>query len=341
MIGMFSLFCSSIGAETRSSDAQKSLSPQATLEPNRKRDDPRLSAPGQFEVDEESAQRALERTLVQTGALLLQAGQVDLETRLNFARNQQSIPIFFPPIEPNFLSTEERRDSILSLNLQMRIGLPFESQLELGIPYQYLDRSTVTRVGYQIASQTSDSHASAGDVTLAIAKTLWHEKGRHPDLIARFRWDTDTGGNGNPEALKAGSGYNEYTTSLTVTKRQDPLIFTGNLSYQYTEKERGVQPGKTIGLSIGTVLAASPETSLRLVLNQSFVSETKANQQKIFGSDHVIGSLLIGASSVLDNRNFLNVSVDIGLSDEASDYSLNIAYTRRFSGIFSHKKSAK
>jgi len=341
-VGVLSLFCPPIGAQARSSDTQQpSSSHQASSESDTKREDPRPSAPGQFKVDEESAQRALERTLVQTGALLLQTGQVDLETRLNFARNQQSIPIFFPSTEPNFLSTEERRDSMLNLNLQIRIGLPFDSQLEFGIPYQYIDRSIVTRVGYQTASQISHSHASTGDITLAVAKTLLHEKGQHPDLIARFRWDTNTGENGHPEALKAGSGYNEYTTSLTVTKRQDPLIFTGNLSYQHTEKKQGIQPGKTIGLSIGTVLAASPKTSLQLALNQSFVSETKINQHTIFGSDHVIGSLLIGASSVLDNRNFLDVSVDIGLSDEASDYSLNIAYTRRFSGLFSHKKNTK
>src|SRR5687767_5468809 len=45
---------------------------------------PRGPAPGQFEVDEEAVQRALERALVQTGALLLDPGTVEIEPRFSY-----------------------------------------------------------------------------------------------------------------------------------------------------------------------------------------------------------------------------------------------------------------
>jgi len=57
----------------------------------------------------------------------------------------------------------------------------------------------------------------------------------------------------------------------------------------------------------------------------------------VSGSDQVISSFSLGASSVIDRGNFLNVSVEMGLTEEATDYSLNIAYIKRFSGIFSSK----
>jgi len=295
----------------------------------------KLAAPGKFEVDEESAQRALERTLVQSGALLLQSGQIDFETSLNFARNQKKIPVFFERDGTSFLSTDELRDSILLAAFQLRMGLPFESQLEFGLPYQYIDSSSVTRIGNQIASESSSTNAATGDITLSIAKTLLKEKGPRPDVIARFNWDADNGDkNVQDDSLGAGSGHNEFGGSLTITKRQDPLIFTANLNYEYAKAKHSVQPGESLGFSIGTVLAASPETSIRIALNQTFVGETEINNQKIFGSDRVIGALTLSASSVLDRRNFMNVSVEMGLTDDATDYSLNIAYIRRFSGLF-------
>jgi hypothetical protein len=296
------------------------------------------TAPGQFDVDEESAQRALERTLVQSGALLLQSGQIDLETSLSITRNQQSVPAFINTDTGLLAASEERRDSTLGAALNLRIGLPFESQLELGLPYQYIDNTSITRVGFEVATQKSTYDDGMGDVSIGIAKTLLKEKGRRPDLIARLNWNADNGDRNQQEGSQGiGSGHNELSASLTVTKRQDPLIFTGNIRYEYAEEKHKTQPGQGIGLTIGTVLSASPETSIRFALNQTFVSETKVNNQNIIGSDRVISSFSLGASSVIDRGNFLNVSVDMGLTEEATDYSLNIAYIKRFSGLFSSK----
>ena len=299
---------------------------------------PKPAAPGQFDIDEESAQRALERTLVQSGALLLQSGQIDLETSLSIARNQQSVPAFINTDTGLLAASEERRDSTLGAALNLRMGLPFESQLELGLPYQYIDNTSITRVGFEVDTQKSTYDDGIGDVSIGIAKTLLKEKGRRPDLIARLSWNADNGDRNQQEGSQGiGSGHNELSGSLTVTKRQDPLIFTGNIRYEYAEEKHNTQPGQSIGLTIGTVLAASPETSIRLALNQTFVSETNVNNQNIIGSDKVISSFSLGASSVIDRRNFLNVSVDMGLTEEATDYVLNIAYIKRFSGVFSSK----
>ena len=49
-------------------------------------------APGQFEVDEEAIERALERTLVQEGVLLLPLGQAEIEPSFTYTRREFDVP---------------------------------------------------------------------------------------------------------------------------------------------------------------------------------------------------------------------------------------------------------
>lgn len=44
-------------------------------------------------------------------------------------------------------------------------------------------------------------------------------------------------------------------------------------SYGTTFEKDAINPGDQLGFSVGALLAASPETSLRVILNQTFVTE--------------------------------------------------------------------
>jgi hypothetical protein len=64
------------------------------------------AAPGQFEVDEEAAERALERTLVVTGALLLPFGKAEIQPRFAYIRSEEDAPtahcqLFFNIVLPH------------------------------------------------------------------------------------------------------------------------------------------------------------------------------------------------------------------------------------------------
>jgi hypothetical protein len=52
-------------------------------------------APGEFDVAEEDIDRALERTLVQTGALLLPFGQAEVEPYFSYTRQEDNVPALF------------------------------------------------------------------------------------------------------------------------------------------------------------------------------------------------------------------------------------------------------
>jgi len=290
--------------------------------------EPVPAAPGQFEVDEDEIDRALDRTLVQSGALLLPVGWIELEPRLSYLRRELDTPLLFIDGDPAFLAEGSvRRDEILG-GLSLRVGLPFDSQLELDLPYRYVDQSTVAVVN-GVATEDDTDGSGFGDFSVGIAKTIFLERDWRPDLVGRLTWDTASGRERN-DGVVLGTSVNEIIGSLSAVKRQDPLAFTGGLSYRTAFEQDGLDPGDEVGLSLGAILAASPETSLRLTLSQRFIQETSLDGDRIAGSDGVVGVLSIGASSILGLGAFLDVSADIGLTDDAPDYAVTVSVPIRF-----------
>jgi len=283
-------------------------------------------APGQFEVDEDAIDRALERTLVRTGALLLPVGKAEVEPSFTFTRRVTDVPVFLTVGGTQFLTEQERRRNEFDAELGLRVGLPFDSQLELALPYTLVDES---RVIDAVDQETDDTGHGLGDLRVGLAKTVLREGAWWPDLIARVTWDSDLGEDSD-DGVSLGGGTHELSGSLTAVRRQDPLVFVGSVSYQTAFEEDGVDPGDQLGVALGTLLAASPETSLRFFLDQSFVEETEVDGRTIDGSDQVAASLVIGASSVLGAGVFLDVTASVGLTDDAPDYAVAVSLPIRF-----------
>lgn len=286
--------------------------------------------PGQFEVDEEAIERALERALVQTGALLLRPGTIEIEPSFSYVRREDDAagPLLRVDDESLAASGLTRRQNALQAALTLRLGLPFDAQLEVGVPYAYEDVSTVTRAEFApLAEQKRDGHG-LGDVRLGLAKSLLREREWVPNLIGRVSWDSTTGQ--TDDGIVLGSGFHEITGALTATKRQDPLVFVGGLAYTGVLERNNVDPGDQLNFVLGPVLAASPETSLRFLLNQIFAGRTAIAGDERPGSDQVSTSLILGASSVLTPRLLLDASAGLGLTDDAPDYSITVSLPIRF-----------
>jgi hypothetical protein len=281
------------------------------------------AAPGTFAVDPEAAERALERTLVQEGALLLPFGAVDVEPGFTYVRRETTRPIFQQEDDLLQLGTEQTRENDLTGSLDFRFGLPWKSQFELSIPYTYKEESVVIP-----GAEDSSSASGFGDVGVGVAKELLRERGWRPDLLARVTWDVETGEEKNDIVL--GNGFHSITGSLTALKRQDPLAFIGSAFYSTSFEKDDVDPGDEFGFVLGTVLAASPDTSLSLSLQQTFSKEVKFSGNSAPGSDQVSSLLVIGASSVLGRGVFLSVNAGVGLTDDAPDYFVGVSLPIRF-----------
>ena len=197
-------------------------------------------------------------------------------------------------------------------------------ELARKLVHRFEDLSTVTSTGAANATTEDSRNAMGfGDLDVSISKGLLREHGWWPDLIAAVSWNADTGQTDNGVPL--GTGFNEVGASLTASKSQEPMVFVGRVSYDHAFEEHSIQPGDALGFSLGTVLAASPETALSFFLDQHFFSKTEVNGNNVSGSDEVVSLFNIGASSILSQSVLLNAELGIGLTDSAPDYTVMVS----------------
>lgn len=292
------------------------------------------SGPGSFSVDVEAAQRALERNLTQTGALLLPAGQIDFEPSLGYTRRETSSPSYYSiatstnPADVVLAPQQVKRDETTG-NLALKIGLPWDSQLEFGLPYSFVHQSLLTDLGSYGRSIGSANGSGLGDLSVGVAKTLTRERGWRPDLIGRLTYIV---GNGNKSDNGVGlpGGNPAAQVQLVALKRQDPLAFVGSLSYQKAFEKDHIKQGDQIGFSVGTVLAASPQTSLQFSFSQTFVQKLKINGSEIPGTEQTVGMFNVGASSILSKNVMFNTVLSMGLSNDAPKYAILFTLPIRF-----------
>lgn len=289
----------------------------------------RPAAPGQFEVDEEEIDRALERSLVQQGVLLLPFGKAEIEPSFSFTRREAEVPTFFVEDGTRFVALNRVRRNEFRTGLALRVGLPFDSQFTIAAPFRYVDQSRVTTVASRVRGETSATGSGFGDLRVDFAKTLAREQNWRPDVVAEISWDTDTAET-RDNGVILGGGFHELGGSLRMVKRQDPLAFVGSVSYEKAFEANGVEPGDELGFALGAVLAASPATSLRLFFNVAFIEDAEVDGQVIRGSDDVIGTFTVGGSSIILPGGFLDIAATLGVTDRGLDFALITSLPIRF-----------
>jgi hypothetical protein len=291
---------------------------------------PEKPKPGAFEVDEEAAERALERTLTQVGALLIPFSQAELQPFFTYTRQELDTIVLAPVAGQVQLGKGKVRINRFDSGVFSRLGLPWDSQLEFRIPYALVDQSRTNFPGLGAqASEFKDSGSHLSDIQLGFAKTLFREKSWRPDLIARLTWTAPTGRSFD-DKVALGGGFHRLRGEMTMLKRQDPLAFRGTFFYEGAFDENNDNPGDQFGFDIGAFLAASPETSLSISLQQTFIDKIKINGHTIRGSDRVISAFVFGASTIIAKDVLVSVFGGIGLTKDSPDYFVNISVPVRF-----------
>ncbi len=282
-----------------------------------------------LEVDPQTAERALERTLVQGGALLLPTWQMEFGPSLSYSLNQFDFPALISDGGEVLLGSSEVERTVFTTNLDVRIGLPFDSQFELGLPYRWADEETRTRIlGAPFGQTDNRSGNGVGSLRVGLAKTFVRERGWRPDVVGRVTWDTGSGDRTDNDIF-LGGGFESISASLTFIKRSDPMVFLGSVSYETFDEDNDVEPGDQFAFSVGTALAVSPSSSLFATVSNQFLSETDVAGDRIDGSDITAVSLNLGASTIVARGILLNLTTGIGVSDDAPDYSIGLSASVR------------
>jgi hypothetical protein len=283
---------------------------------------------GRLIVDEVAAERALERTLVQAGALLLPQGAFEFTPSVSMGISELELATIVDTGAGDELGVLRLDRSIYSLGLTARIGLPFESQLELGIPYRSVTEDSTLSVLSGVVGNASRTGRGAGDFVVGLSKTLLRESGSAPDMIGRIVWNTGEGSESDNGVL-LGSGLSSLTGSLSFVKRLDPLALFLSLEYQDSGSSGNFDPGNAFAVSFGTGLAVSPESSLFASIKHRSVAKSKIAGETVANSDLDVTSLTLGFSTILSRGTLLNLYSEVGMSDDAPDYSLGFSIPMR------------
>ena len=286
------------------------------------------SDPSRLSVDLVAAERALERTLVEAGALLLPRGAFDLTPSLSFAVSDFEVATIVDGAAEGELGILRVDQTVTSLGLTARVGLPFDSQLELGLPYQSITEESALSVLSGPISRTKETGRGSGDLRIGISKTLVRENGFVPDVVGRLTWNTGQGTESD-NGIFLGGGVPSLSGSLSFVKRKDPLALFLSLDYQDSRRQDGVKPGDAFGISLGTGLAVSPASSLFGSINHRSISEIEIGGETVAGSDLDVTSLTIGFSTILSRGTLLNLYSEVGMSDDAPDYSIGFSIPMR------------
>jgi hypothetical protein len=225
-----------------------------------------------------------------------------------------------------------RADSVRTA-ATVRMGLPWRSQVEVRLPYNWLRQTRALGDGRYVAQ----SGSGVGDVELSFSHVLAAEDGWRPDLIGGFTWRAPTGRSPlrvRVPAVATGGGAHVLTGRLTAVKAVDPMVFFSTISYDHSFSQREpfgrFRAGPSIGFELGAVLAVSPETTLSLGLAQDFRGKAELDGISLAGTDGVASVLQIGVGRVLSPRVLLDLTLGVGLTREAPDYSFQVSAPVRF-----------
>jgi hypothetical protein len=256
------------------------------------------------ESADEEFDRALERTLVREGALVLPPWSYELTPQFSYAHWDK-------------LQDPAVRNSY-SAALTFRMGLPWTSQISATLPYEY--------------NQFRDGSSSSGlaDAGFLFSKALLVESDRTPNLVGSIGWTSPTslaGKTFSPIPYVSG-----FQAGVTASKRFDPLVVFGGVSYfsSISHEIAGTRsdPGGVFGARFGGSLALSPATSVTAGFNFGYL--TQSADFIVPGSDRILSSVDVGFTTILWKRTLLNVTTQFGLTGHVPDFRLIASIPVRF-----------
>jgi hypothetical protein len=253
----------------------------------------------------EEEDRALEQTLVREGALVLPAFTYELTPEFSWAHWDR---VQNPFVQNSF-----------SAGLGFRMGLPWESQISVGVPYVVNDL------------RQDGTSSGLGDVGVLFSKELIQESDTIPAVLGSVGWTSPTSRACCFGPIPWVSG---FQGGLTASKRLDPLVAFASVSYfsSISNVIAGTKenPSDVIGTRLGASLAVTPATSITTGVNLSFLTNPGPGNLPLPNSDSVLSSVDIGFSTILWQQTFLNVTAQFGLTGDVPDLRLIASVPVRF-----------
>lgn len=285
--------------------------------------------------------------LRQANAVLIPRNRIEFDPRFQYGFNDTNVLAVagLDLIETVFVGTievEKRRRHFFSGILGTRYGITDRFQLSASVPYRYeIEQLTippqVQRLPDPFESQETTG-GGLGDVEAGLSYHILQEKGWRPDLIAGLSVKTNTGqgpfDNDGGDTV-TGTGFWGVQPQLTFVKVTDPGILFATASYLYHIEDDvsgigDVDPGDILQFSAGYAYALNPYLSLTTRFQFSWADELSVEGEDVAGTDLFSTTLSLGLTYGLTRHAAIDTTLDIGLSEDASDFRLSVGVPFQF-----------
>ena len=279
------------------------------------------------------ASAAFERQLVQHGGLLLPSGVWELEPSITYAHSSSDhiyidgFTVAQVLVVGDIVNERVNRDYVEAA-LTGRLGLPSDNQIEVRLPYAYVqDEFYNPQEG-----DRRDSTAAFGDAEIAWSHQFDRHQGGNTNLLGSLRWRIPTGEDPYRSADGStvyGLGYHSVQAALTSILTSDPVVFYGGVSYTANlpvDRDIGrIDPGDSAGYQVGIAMSVNMDTSLSFGWEQRYTWETEVDNQEIPGTSLTSGSLAIGVTHTTYLGTTYDVRANIGLTRDSPDAQITLA----------------
>lgn len=291
--------------------------------------------------------------------VLTPRGQFVLDPSIEYTRSSSNRLVFrgielIPGIQIGAIEASDADRDTLIGTFAMRYGLTNRLEIEGRIPLLYRkDRiKVVQQREEQITREVGLEQTGIGDAEFALRYQLNRPKAMSPIWVAGLRVKTDTGKSpyeipfdefGVATGLATGSGFWGVQPSLSFLLPSDPVVIYGGLGYLWNierniDKLVGdvfvgkVDPGDAINASVGFGFALNPRFSFSLGYRHNYIFSTKTQLgDTLQESDDIqVGSLNLGMSYRLSERQSLNLGFQFGATEDAPDVSIVARIPFRF-----------
>ena len=301
----------------------------------------------------ESAYRPPEiAPITQYPGVLTPKGKFTLEPALQYAyssNNRVQLTGFtiVPAIVIGAIDIQNVNRDLFISSLTGRYGLTDRLEVEVKVPYVYRTDSTTGRPLLQQSfnDQVFNSEGSGlGDVEFTGRYQL--NKGG-PDsayYVAGLRFKTTTGkgpfdvpttelfpGIFVQTQLPTGTGFYSLQPSITALFPSDPAVFFGGASYIWNMKRHVSQaigdfdPGDGVTVNFGMGLSLNERASFSIGYEHDVFFKDKQNGQYVVNAQtQQLGTLLVGYSYRLSAKTTFNLTLGVGVTDEAPDVQLTL-----------------
>lgn len=271
------------------------------------------------------------REFLRQSTVLLKPGEFEIEIMLGYERSEEKN---VEQLADGTISTEFHRIRDLSIPLSLRAGVFENAEAFLQLPLKHVE---FEHEHADLRFHETQSLTGIGDVSVGMKYLLFPEDADRPDIILALTIVAPTGKDTyevNQHEAALGSGHWMFSPGVSFVKSYDPVVVFGGIEYAHFLSREAlgdtVQPGERFGYDFGVAFAVNSNITLSQQFLGAFQTESRVSGERIVGSAREPISLRLALTNRLSRRGFLEPSVTFGLTDDASNFHIAIAYTWGF-----------